>query len=136
MSESGFPSIARRPFVTLNKENSERYGRVSYVASWAEWNDWSKCSVTCQTGLRTRERACYGGRAGDYGCDGEENESKGCYQGVCQPIVQECSQSTWNLQPGGTAAFKVTNKAAQMRDKLGYKHKSLYHKIESTALLF
>ena len=109
MSEAGFPSIARQPFVTLNKENSERYGRISYVAQWAEWNDWTKCSVTCQSGLRTRSRVCYGGRAGDYGCDGDELETKGCYQGICEAIVEECSQSTWNLSPGGSASFKVTN---------------------------
>ena len=115
MSEAGFPSIARQPFVTLNKENSERYGRISYVAQWAEWNDWTKCSVTCQSGLRTRSRVCYGGRAGDYGCDGDELETKGCYQGICEAIVQECSQSTWNLAPGGSASFKVTNNCSPGR---------------------
>ena len=59
------------------------------------------------SGTRSRGRDCLGGKPGDYGCEGTDNEIKVCYQDTCAPIVKECSQSKWNLHANSEAQFKV-----------------------------
>lgn len=51
-------------------------------AEWSEWGDWSVCSVTCGYGLRTHFRTCNGGRPGDRGCEGSDDEESLCFGSV------------------------------------------------------
>ena len=44
------------------------------VGTWTEWIEWSDCSVTCDSGTRTRTRTCEGPGA----CDGQDNETEDC----------------------------------------------------------
>ena len=45
---------------------------------WSEWGDWGDCSVTCLTGIHSRQRTCLGGDE----CVGDEEEFEECDSGV------------------------------------------------------
>ena len=45
--------------------------------------------MTCGSGMRSRTRACKGGRPNDSGCPGSESESESCDTGVeCEPVFE------------------------------------------------
>ena len=47
---------------------------------------WSDCSVTCDIGIRVRERICMNGLPGDPGCPGQDTEEAECNLGVSIPF--------------------------------------------------
>lgn len=50
---------------------------------WLPWSSWSPCSVTCGTGLSTRQRVCSGPFNGGLPCDGNASESVTCDMQAC-----------------------------------------------------
>ena len=43
---------------------------------------WSTCSVPCGFGRSRRSRACINGGVGEVGCLGEDDDIRGCFEGV------------------------------------------------------
>ena len=48
-------------------------------AEWSDWGSWSPCSVTCDSGTRTRYRDC----DQEGMCVGNTKESQDCDAGTC-----------------------------------------------------
>ncbi|XP_033743626.1 A disintegrin and metalloproteinase with thrombospondin motifs adt-1-like isoform X9 [Pecten maximus] len=63
---------------------------------WGTWNSWTSCSVSCESGTRTRSRLCnnpapaHSGRS----CPGDEIDSEDCTSGIMCPIDGQWGQ--WN----------------------------------------
>ncbi|XP_060553703.1 semaphorin-5A-like [Ruditapes philippinarum] len=55
---------------------------------WSDWSDWGECSVTCDTGLKKRNRSCsnpYPKRTGVH-CFGESLDVEICKQKACSDL--------------------------------------------------
>nr|XP_039269684.1 SCO-spondin-like isoform X2 [Styela clava] len=59
-------------------------------AKWSRWTTWSKCSVTCGGGSKSRSRECLGGKVGNPGCFGEDQQTDECNTNKC------LTMGTWN----------------------------------------
>jgi len=52
------------------------------LPSWNKWGPWSACSVTCSSGISTRNRTCKHNTMLNE-CSGEHKESTDCYLNPC-----------------------------------------------------
>lgn len=52
---------------------------------WDIWADWTDCSVTCGSGVQTRDRTC-SGMIGKGNCVGTAKERRECHEGLCDVI--------------------------------------------------
>ena len=57
---------------------------MSLCPMWSQWNRWTVCTATCGGRLRTRDRTCLNGEAGDQGCEGDLNAVETCNVKVCK----------------------------------------------------
>ena len=55
------------------------------IAVWSSWSPWDDCSVTCNSGTRTRIRTCDGGNT----CPGKATESNICKTVNCTNTADE-----------------------------------------------
>ncbi|KAK6195487.1 hypothetical protein SNE40_000907 [Patella caerulea] len=62
---------------------------------WSDWGNWSQCSVTCNNGVRSRERTCTNPPPDVDGrpCTGNASETEAC----TQPECPECRKSDLTL---------------------------------------
>jgi hypothetical protein len=53
--------------------------------AWSDWSSWAECSVSCGTGLRSRDRRCENPapRLDGLTCPGERMESEQCALPAC-----------------------------------------------------
>ena len=69
--------------------------RRARCPAWDFWARWSSCSVSCGTGLKTRERECVDGVVGEEGCIGTEQERMECYGTVRRECEYWGDWSSW-----------------------------------------
>ncbi|KAL4218919.1 Hemicentin-1 [Mactra antiquata] len=64
---------------------------------WGNWMSWERCSVTCDKGVRTRQRACDSPapQLGGEQCEGEDTQSTDCDMGPCSVDGNWGSWSDW-----------------------------------------
>ena len=61
---------------------------------WDDWADWSACSVTCDDGTRTRNRAVkiqVSGKGTD--CTGDADETETCTEQACSESYRKIVKS-------------------------------------------
>ena len=69
------------------------------LLAWADFGEWSSCSVTCGSGMRSRTRACKGGRPNDSGCPGSEFEFESCDTDVeCEPVFESGGMFYYSIE--------------------------------------
>ena len=53
--------------------------------NWANWGEWSECSVSCDEGMKVRDRTCTDPSPAGEGriCDGFGTEIRHCYKTPC-----------------------------------------------------
>ena len=50
---------------------------------WNTWEAWGSCSLTCGSGVQSRQRSKEGPRHGGQECDGEPTEDQDCNTQAC-----------------------------------------------------
>ncbi|KAL4222772.1 hypothetical protein ACF0H5_018812 [Mactra antiquata] len=59
---------------------------------WTKWSSWGACSVSCDVGIQSRDRACanpYPSSDGDF-CNGDSRDDRIC-------SVQACADGNWSM---------------------------------------
>ncbi|KAK6467272.1 properdin-like [Huso huso] len=85
---------------------------------WSEWSPWQPCSVTCESGVKVRQRSCSnpppicGG-----GCEGRSTETYACYTNMVCPT--HGSWSSWGSWSSCSNSCKMEGS-----QKLPIKHRS------------
>ncbi|MGH0169748.1 UNVERIFIED_CONTAM: hypothetical protein FKN15_057414, partial [Acipenser sinensis] len=73
---------------------------------WSEWSPWQPCSVTCESGVKVRQRSCSnpppicGG-----GCEGRSTETYACYTNMVCPT--HGSWSSWGSWSSCSSSCKT-----------------------------
>lgn len=62
--------------------------------AWGEWEEWSKCTTTCQVGVRYRERVIEKpAKNNGTDCLGTSDDEQACNEDVCCPV--NCKWADW-----------------------------------------
>ena len=73
-------------FCIRNLESLFSIKIVDLDCTWGDWGDWTKCSATCDTGLRQRSRNKEVVEIGGGTCNGQSIESTLCEEKDCGNI--------------------------------------------------
>jgi len=83
---------------------------------WAAWSSWTSCSVTCDTGKRTRERRCYPAKNGGVTCPDIE-KNKGDYYKEEACMIKECERFSTGLWTGWSTCSATCGKGVRTKER-------------------
>lgn len=79
---SSFGSINSLTPIDITRVKSIYLRRSIRPGDWSHWSAWSPCSVTCNSGTKTRTRICFKPDS-RYTCSGSNYEFSRCHKYAC-----------------------------------------------------
>ncbi|VDI32931.1 Hypothetical predicted protein, partial [Mytilus galloprovincialis] len=94
--------------------------RMPMNGNWGGWNGWTRCSKTCDGGMKYRSRLCNNPspNAGGLDCYGVSRENSSCSSNVCPGIIRMPMNGNWGKWNGWTRCSKTCGGGRQYRSRI------------------